>query len=322
MRRKYVHTAETDAVIRAVYQDASMYRVKSVRVAVQRLGWPAGLIKSRAAFLGLCRTKELPWSNDELLLLDKWVHLHPRRIQLRMQAAGFRRTVGAIVQKRRDLDLLSCVDGYSAKQLGGLFGIDSHVIARWIEKGWLGGERRSDHHATGRDEWFIKHAAVYRFAVEHPNEYDLGKLNRAWFVDLLTQGKAVWKGDYRPITKRVQEQVKHLEQPQVIAKPKSIRPKAIPEAKPLRPQQTATRAPAAQGAAGLSPQEWQVLTMLLEGLRSSDVAERMAISPKTVASYKMQFMRKLGVRNDVALVKLAIQQGWTSLEGRAAHAAA
>jgi len=148
--------------------------------------------------LGLTRTRDRPWEKEELLILDRWAHQHPARIQRKLKAAGFDRTQPAIVNRRYELKLLSCLDGYNALELGQLFGVDSHRITAWIERGWLRGERHSDGPPHGRNRWFIPHASVFRFALEHPNEYDLGKVSKVWFLDLVTQGSMVWTGKYKP----------------------------------------------------------------------------------------------------------------------------
>lgn len=190
-KKKYFHTEATDAVVRAAYQSPGNYKVKALTVAAKRLGWPRYAVKHRAIVLGVARTKEKPWSYDELRILDRWAHQHPERIHRKLKAAGFERTPAAIVLKRERLKLLSCLDGYSARQLGKLFGIDSHSVARWIERGYLKAERRGTERT--HDTWFIRQGSVFRFALEHPNEYDLAKVDKLWFLDLITQGKAVWK---------------------------------------------------------------------------------------------------------------------------------
>ena len=63
----------------------------------------------------------------------------------------------------------------------------------------------------------------------------------------------------------------------------------------------------------LSKREWEVLKMLVEGESASNIAEILALSPKTVDTYRRRLMRKLGVTNVPALVKLALQHGLTSV---------
>lgn len=69
--------------MREVYQSASMFRLKSIKVAYRRLGWPAGVLKYLGQLLGLTHNKERPWTKAELLLFDRWASQHPRRAQLK-----------------------------------------------------------------------------------------------------------------------------------------------------------------------------------------------------------------------------------------------
>ena len=59
---------------------------------------------------------------------------------------------------------------------------------------------------------------------------------------------------------------------------------------------------------GLSSREFEVFTLLVDGLRTKEVAERLDISPKTVDSYRASLMRKLDIHDVAGLVKFAIQR--------------
>ncbi len=61
----------------------------------------------------------------------------------------------------------------------------------------------------------------------------------------------------------------------------------------------------------LSAREMEVMMMLVEGSAVSDVAETLALSPKTVSTYKYRIYEKLDVKNDVELTHLAIRHGIT-----------
>lgn len=64
--------------------------------------------------------------------------------------------------------------------------------------------------------------------------------------------------------------------------------------------------------ASLSPREMEVFSYLVNGLRAKDIADLLEISPKTVDTYRASLMRKLNVRDLVALVKFAIERNLTS----------
>jgi DNA-binding NarL/FixJ family response regulator len=66
--------------------------------------------------------------------------------------------------------------------------------------------------------------------------------------------------------------------------------------------------------ARLSAREREVLQLLAEGRTSAEIAARLALSQKTVETYRARLVEKLGIRDVAGLVKFAIQRGIVSLE--------
>lgn len=64
----------------------------------------------------------------------------------------------------------------------------------------------------------------------------------------------------------------------------------------------------------LSFRERQVLQLVAEGKTSVEIGGLLALSPKTVETYRSRLMEKLGLKDIPALVKFAIKQGLTSIE--------
>jgi two-component system, NarL family, response regulator NreC len=58
----------------------------------------------------------------------------------------------------------------------------------------------------------------------------------------------------------------------------------------------------------LSAREHQVFTLLVEGLRGKEIADRLDLSPKTVGTYRAKLMRKLNIHDVAGLVKFAIRK--------------
>jgi DNA-binding NarL/FixJ family response regulator len=58
----------------------------------------------------------------------------------------------------------------------------------------------------------------------------------------------------------------------------------------------------------LSAREYQVFSLLVEGLRAKEIAARLNLSPKTVDTYRANMMRKLDIHDVAGLVKFAIQR--------------
>jgi DNA-binding CsgD family transcriptional regulator len=64
----------------------------------------------------------------------------------------------------------------------------------------------------------------------------------------------------------------------------------------------------------LTAREREVLQLIADGKRTSQIAELLHISIKTVDTHRQQIMQKLGTRSIAELTKYAIREGLTSLE--------
>ena len=67
----------------------------------------------------------------------------------------------------------------------------------------------------------------------------------------------------------------------------------------------------------LSERELQVLMMLLEGQRVTDISNKLFLSPKTISTYRARLHEKLNVKTDIELTRLAIEHG--IIEGNPKH---
>ena len=65
----------------------------------------------------------------------------------------------------------------------------------------------------------------------------------------------------------------------------------------------------------LSSREFQVFSLLVEGVRAKEIAARLALSPKTVDTYRSSLMRKLDIHDVAGLVKYAIRRDLADLRG-------
>lgn len=64
----------------------------------------------------------------------------------------------------------------------------------------------------------------------------------------------------------------------------------------------------------LSAREREVLQLVVEGKSSTEIAQTLNLSPKTVESYRSRLMHKLEINDLPSLVRFAINQGLTPLE--------
>jgi two-component system invasion response regulator UvrY len=61
--------------------------------------------------------------------------------------------------------------------------------------------------------------------------------------------------------------------------------------------------------ADLSTREMQVVLMILDGRRNQEIADALALSRKTVSTYRQRIFEKLSISTDVALTRLAYRYG-------------
>jgi len=64
----------------------------------------------------------------------------------------------------------------------------------------------------------------------------------------------------------------------------------------------------------LSGREFQVFSLLVEGVRAKEIAARLSLSPKTVDTYRSSLMRKLDIHDVAGLVKFAIRRDLADLQ--------
>lgn len=59
----------------------------------------------------------------------------------------------------------------------------------------------------------------------------------------------------------------------------------------------------------LSHREYEVLSLMASGLQVGEIADRLALSPKTISTYRVRLLEKLRLRNNGQLMRYAFQQG-------------
>jgi hypothetical protein len=191
--KKYIFTERMDEAIRKAYLERADKRqnfsIPNLTELAKKWNMPKWAVVKRAALIGAARTKEAPWSEEELRILEKFAWMASGGISKKLRERGFSRSSLACklklkrIKARRD----SNTDQYSARGLADCFGIDSHAITRWINRGLLKAEwQNSD---RDRDIYVIHEKDVRSFIFENPMEFDLRKVDQLWFMDLITDGK-------------------------------------------------------------------------------------------------------------------------------------
>lgn len=191
MKTKYHFTLEMDERIRDSYRTDT--RKGSVDALAEKMMLPRWRVSKRAREIGAYepRIKEKPWSATELHILEHRAHLTPERIQIALKKAGFRRSLTGIVLKRKRMRFPANLKGMSARQCAECFGLGcAKSVVRWIEKGLLKAERRGTARVEeqGGDMWFIRDKHLRKFVIENVGLIDIRKVDKFWFVDLLTGG--------------------------------------------------------------------------------------------------------------------------------------
>jgi DNA-binding NarL/FixJ family response regulator len=87
--------------------------------------------------------------------------------------------------------------------------------------------------------------------------------------------------------------------------------------KPLRPDQflahmrrlIARSEHSGKAASGLTARELEVLELMVDGLRPSEIAERLTIAPKTASSHIEHILTKLGANSRAQAVSFAVRDG-------------
>lgn len=64
----------------------------------------------------------------------------------------------------------------------------------------------------------------------------------------------------------------------------------------------------------LSLREREVFQLVVEGLKSEEIADRLCVSVKTVSAHRRQIMKKLNVKNVVELTRIAVSEGLISAD--------
>lgn len=65
----------------------------------------------------------------------------------------------------------------------------------------------------------------------------------------------------------------------------------------------------------LSRREFQVMLMMSQGMTNADISDKLCLSPKTISTYRLRIMEKLGAQNEVDLVRIAVEQGIVDFAG-------
>jgi hypothetical protein len=172
-RQRFVWTTEFDALLASAYRRAqNREELSRSLTAIQlRTGFTRVVILARAVSLRLSFSRRRPWTMEETAFLESWAGCY----SLASIARKLKRTCASVRAKVKQLEISARItEGYSQADLAELMGASPTSIRRWCRIGWLP-------LVNGR----VPEGAVARFLRLHPHEYQLSRVDEAWFKGLV-----------------------------------------------------------------------------------------------------------------------------------------
>ena len=171
--KRFFWTADLDnALIRAYRRAGTRRELTSNLNHIQRLsGFTRVVILSRAEALGLSFAVRRPWKEAELeSLREDLGTLSQSQIARRLG-----RTYYSVKAQAARMGFSARVSAdYSQQDIEQLLGVGRKRVSQWIRKGWL-------HLLGGR----ITERSLENFLRLHPEEYQLNRVDEAWFKGML-----------------------------------------------------------------------------------------------------------------------------------------
>lgn len=185
---KYIITQEMHEQIKSVYKrDSGKGQVDALAERLNLPRWKVSRYAIQQGWIAKCK-KEPNWSGKEVEILERNAHLVPEIIQRKLSNRGFRRSVTGIVLKRKRMRFAKNLEGSSACSVAECLGVDIHNVRNAIKAGKLKAKRRGTNRTPqqGGDSWFIRDSDIKNYIINWLSEIDIRKVDKYWFVDLLT----------------------------------------------------------------------------------------------------------------------------------------
>lgn len=174
-RQKYILDERGRRLMLALY-DGTSARIDELQ---RQLGAPRYLIRRWAQKMKLTRgSLGMHWRDEDIAYLKRYI----KTKTLEEIADALRRTEESVRNKAYALGLLER-DAYTLKDICEGLGCVFLTASKWLERGWLKGTRRGE---TGF--WNFTDAQIRAFIIAHPEEIDLRRVEKLWFIDILAGG--------------------------------------------------------------------------------------------------------------------------------------
>ncbi len=185
---KYFFTPEMDKEIMYTYSINTDSEPRVINLA-NKFNMPRWAIYQRALKIGAVTSshQKKKWEDDEIKIIKTNARYSPITIKKRLEKAGFQRSIASIVLKRKRMRFLSNLKGMSACLCAEFLGVDIHSVLNYIKSGLLKAEKiRCDQ--QGKFNYFIRETTLRRFIINNPELVDLRKVEKHYFIELLSNG--------------------------------------------------------------------------------------------------------------------------------------
>lgn len=167
-------TEPEDALIREAWtrQRSKSQLTRNIDRLVTKLNLDRETIRRRALALGVTAQRPRAWKQSEVDFLREhagvrsnwWIS---RKLKRSMHAVRVRSFLMGLS--------LKVIDGYSRAEIARLFGTAHSKVRGWIDRGWLPVQRSTD---------TIAEASLANFIHDHPDQYDLCRVDEVWFKSI------------------------------------------------------------------------------------------------------------------------------------------
>jgi len=205
---KYNYTPEILEELKKIYMsgqisisnkkgEESALRKFSKRIKIPYVSLCKKAINSGYALGKSYEIRATAWSKEEVKLIIKHRAYSAQTIRKRLLRHGYSRAASAITNKllrlKRELDEED--EYYSSLKLSECFGVDVGTVINWIEKGFLKAKKANEE--VKKSNHIIYDKDIYKFIKKYPAIFDIRKVDKFWFIDILTskQRKGNKKGE-------------------------------------------------------------------------------------------------------------------------------
>lgn len=181
-RRKYFLSDTDYNLIRAVYGNPAYGSLsESIDYLAERFHAPRPTIREWASNMGLVRSRDDYWSDEDIAYLEEHYQSTGPRSSIKSIARRLGRTERAVQLKAGRLQYHRPVRGnYTASILANALGCSDRTVRRWIEQGMLVAKWQK-----ASEEWDIDPKDIRQFIDLYPRAVDPRRFNWLWVKNIL-----------------------------------------------------------------------------------------------------------------------------------------